>query len=138
MQRDGLTVNFGRFLVIGFSVEKQSGSINLECPPREQPVKCGICGAVVQRRCYKRHLDKHTSLKTHVCHLCGKLYTRKDSLQRHVMSVHKLYDTGDPDPQLIQLLGVLYLTLPFYFYISQRSVPLFKRLKGNHIWTLIM
>lgn len=92
------SVNFGRFFVIGFPLEQQSGSVLMECPTREQPVKCGVCGAVVQRRCYRRHLESHSNMKSHVCQLCGKFYTRKDSLQRHVMSVHKLYDTGDSDP----------------------------------------
>jgi uncharacterized Zn-finger protein len=67
----------------------------MDYPTKEQPVTCSVCGTVVQRRCFKRHLESHSNIKSHVCRICGKFYTRKDSLQRHVMSVHKLYDSGE-------------------------------------------
>ena len=51
-------------------------------PPR--PHVCGICQAAFQRNHdLKRHKDVHSDTKPYVCQ-CGRAFTRKDALKRHI------------------------------------------------------
>ena len=40
------------------------------------------------RNDYKRHLVTHSKVKAHKCDTCGKCFTRKGNLTRHIKSVH--------------------------------------------------
>ena len=46
--------------------------------------KCHICGQIVNN--INRHIGLHTGTNKVTCKVCGKVFSRSDSLRRHMMT----------------------------------------------------
>ena len=50
---------------------------------------CLICDKkLCNKYCLKRHYITHIKIKTHICSICFKMFTRKDNLTQHINRVH--------------------------------------------------
>ncbi|KAL5612255.1 hypothetical protein BROUX41_000204 [Berkeleyomyces rouxiae] len=63
------------------------------------PVFCAYCGKSFTRKEHlERHLPSHTNVKPHRCSGCHLSFTRRDLLQRHHATYHEVRDPLDPSP----------------------------------------
>ncbi|KAK4191189.1 hypothetical protein QBC35DRAFT_23737 [Podospora australis] len=62
-------------------------------------VYCAYCGKEFTRKEHlERHIPNHTHIKPHVCGSCGLSYSRRDLLQRHYTTFHEPRDPMEPLP----------------------------------------
>ncbi|EJT80417.1 transcription factor Cmr1 [Gaeumannomyces tritici R3-111a-1] len=67
--------------------------------PANMVVFCTYCGKSFTRKEHlERHIPRHTNVKPHRCGACGLAFARRDLLQRHHTTYHEARDLMEPLP----------------------------------------
>lgn len=80
--------------------------------------KCKICGEIKKNK--RNHYLKHFP-EQHRCHLCNKIYTRKDNLNSHLKRYHvqnvkkSVSRNSCPEEVYSSLVGPIDLSMRRYF-----------------------
>lgn len=65
-------------------------------------VFCAYCGKSFTRKEHlERHIPSHTNVKPHRCTNCQLSFARRDLLQRHYATYHEIRDPSLPSPQTV-------------------------------------
>jgi len=68
----------------------------------EKPFSCSLCGRhFSQKSTVKRHMSVHTGVKPYRCEFCGKGFGSKDNLKVHIKSHGKTWEREEDSDLVI-------------------------------------